>query len=204
MENYKPNSHKSKSEEAQTERPKFEKVIRGNAKVKEKSGVRKFTDVFISEDASSVKSYIFADVLVPAVKKLVSDIVKDGIEIVLYGGTSGRNRRSGGSRADYISYDRFSDRRDDRRDYREPRTKTAYSYKEVVLDNRGDAEEVLDRMYEALKEYRAVTVADFYDILGVSHDYTDRKYGWIDLSNARVVRVRDGYAFDLPKAMPID
>ena len=67
MENYKPNSHKAK-EEASKNVPekKIEKVISGTAKSKKKSEVRKLTDVFISEDVDSVKSYILLDVLVPA------------------------------------------------------------------------------------------------------------------------------------------
>ena len=80
MENYKPNSHKSKEEQKKTsEKKKLDKVISGTAKVKKKSKTGKFADMFISEDARNVKSYIVSDVLIPAAKKLISDIVKDGI-----------------------------------------------------------------------------------------------------------------------------
>lgn len=70
MEEYKPNSHKSK-EEQQTAPPekKVEKVVSGSVKSRKKSEIQKFADVFIQEDAQKVKSYILMDVLVPAVKK---------------------------------------------------------------------------------------------------------------------------------------
>ena len=42
---------------------KVEKVVKGTVKKKKKSEVSKFKDVFISEDANSVKNYIFMDVL---------------------------------------------------------------------------------------------------------------------------------------------
>ena len=187
-----------------SEKKKVEKVINGTAHIKQKSTPRKFADVFISEDASNVKSYIFADVFVPALKKLVSDIVKDGIEMILYGGTGRRSDKSDRFRGDYVSYNKYSDRRDDRRYSSENRTRSGYSYGEVVLDSRGEAEDVLTRMDELIETYGVVSVADLYDLIGVSGNYTDNKYGWMNIRNAEVVRVRDGYLLKLPKAAPID
>ena len=72
-----PNSHKYKAENQNkpgTEK-KVEKVINGTAKVRKKTEARKFADIFISEDVSNVKEYIFMDVLVPGIKKAISDIV---------------------------------------------------------------------------------------------------------------------------------
>lgn len=205
MENYKPNSHKYKSEQQATggERKKLEKVISGTAKAKKKSKAHKLTDVFISEDASSVKTYIFADVLVPALKKLVSDIVKDGIEMILYGETKRSDRRSNGFRGDYVSYNKYSDRRDSYSD-RSVRTRTGYSYDDIILESRGEAEEVLSRMDELIDMYGVVAVADLYDLVGITGNYTDNKYGWTNIRNAEPVRVRDGYMLKLPKALPID
>jgi len=67
-----------------------------------------------------------------------------------------------------------------------------------------DAENVLDRMYDALKEYQIITVFDFYDFAGMDTRPTDRGYGWTNLKNARIDRVRDGYVIRLPKPQPID
>ena len=56
---YTPNSHKYKAEQKQTaEEKKIEKVVSGTVKTKKKSEIKKLTDVFVSEDASNVKSYI--------------------------------------------------------------------------------------------------------------------------------------------------
>lgn len=76
MEEYKPNSHKSKEEQKDlVPEKRVEKVISGTVKPKKKSEMQKFADVFISEDVNNVKSYIVMDVLVPAIKKAISDIV---------------------------------------------------------------------------------------------------------------------------------
>ena len=97
MTEYRSNSHLSKKTEASTPEgeKKIEKVVTGSVKTRDNKG-RKFADIFISEDASNVKSYIIMDVLVPAIKKAVSDIVTDGISMILYGGTGG-NRSKGSS-----------------------------------------------------------------------------------------------------------
>jgi hypothetical protein len=202
--NYKPNSHRSKeNKQSGEERKKLEKVVKGTAKVKKKSEIRKFTDVFISEDSSSVKSYIFADVFVPAVKKLISDIVKDGIEMILYGGTSRKGDRSDRFGAGYISYNKYSDRRDDRRpNY--SRSQSRLNYDDIILETRGEAEEVLSRLDELIDMYGVVSIADLYDLVGISCSYTFEKYGWTNIRNAEIVRVRDGYLLKLPKVGPID
>lgn len=201
MEDYKPNSHKSR-EQGNAEKKKVEKVISGKAKLQQKSGARKFADVFVSEDAANVKSYIFSDVLIPAVKKLITDIVKDGIDMVLYGGT--RSSSSKGIRGDYVSYSRRYDDRDDRYSHRsESRSISKPEY--VTVDTKGDALYVIEQMDALIEEYKVVSVADLYDLVGIEHNYTDNKYGWTNIRNAKPVRLRDGrYAIDLPKALPLD
>lgn len=201
MENieYKPNSNKYK-EEKKSEK-KVEKVVNGKVKVKKKNEFSKIKDVFISEDVANVKSYIFMDVLVPAMKKAISDIVTDGISMILYG-DSGRGKKR--SDTYYVSYDKkYNDRRDDRR-YDRDRVRNRYNLDDIVLETRGEAEEVLTRMDELISAYGIASVADLYDLVGINCDYTDNKYGWTNLRNAEAIRVRDGYVLKLPKALPID
>ena len=204
MEEYKPNSHKSKEEQRESDalpEKKVGKVIVGSAKSKKKGEMQKFADVFISEDVGNVKSYIIMEVLVPAVKKAISDIVTNGIDMILYGET-GRTKKNG--TASKVSYRSYYDKRDDRRDYGSSRTRTGYDYDDVILDNRGEAEEVLSRMDELIATYGLVSVADFYDLVGITGSYTDNKYGWTDIRNASVVRVHDGYTIKLPRALPLN
>lgn len=199
-EEYKPNSHKFREGQAEalTDK-KIEKVVRGKVKTKPRSGMSKITDVFISEDASNVKSYIVMDVLVPAVKKAISDIVRDGIDMILYGESRGRKSSSSSS---YVSYRDYS-RSDDRDRFRDSRTRSGYNHDDIILETRGEAEEVLTRMDELIDTYGVVSVADLYDLIGKSCEYTDNKYGWTNIRNAEPIRVRDGYMLKLPKALPI-
>ena len=198
---YKPNSHRSKvDQKEQPNEKKVQKVVRGKVKTKKKK--TRLKDVFISEDAANVKSYVFMDVLVPAVKKAISDIVRDGIDMILYGEA---HSRKSSSNASYVSYRSYSDRdRREERRYSDSRVRSAYSYDDIILETRGEAEDVLTRMDELIDTYGIVSVADMYDLVGISGNYTDNKYGWTNLRNAEPVRVRDGYMLKLPKPGPIN
>ena len=202
MENYKPNSHKSKEENKalSDEREKLEKVIKGTVKTK-KNEMRKLRDVFISEDVKSVKSYILMDVLVPAIKDAIEDIVTNGIRMVLRGETSARKSSS----ASKISYNRIYDSKiNNDRFARDSSPSLRYSYDDIILESRGEAEDVITRMEEIIEEYGFVRVADLYDLVGITGDYTDNKYGWTSIRSAEPVRVRNGYMLRLPRAVPLN
>lgn len=196
--NYPANSNVSKQEaKPAAEEKRATKVVKGNVRTKTNE-VRKFTDVFISEDINNVKSYILMDVLVPAIKKAVADIVTNGIEMILYGSTSkGRNSSSGSK----VSYRNYYDSRDDRR---ETKTRSGLDYDDFVFDSRGEAEAVLSQMGDIIERFKYVTVADLYDMVDKVPPFTANKYGWTSIRNADVVRDRDGYRLKLPRAMQID
>lgn len=204
--NYKSNSHKSKSEQNnQEERPKVEKVISGTARTKKKGPVKKLVNAFLAEDIHNVKSLLVSDVLIPAAKKVFFDVITRGADMFIYGGTGGGDRRR--PNASKVTYRDYYERRND--DRRPPigsnqSTRSVYDYDEVILDTRTEAEEVLLRMDEIIKTYGVVTVADLYDLVGISDNYTDHRYGWTNIRNAKPERVRDGYILNLPKALPID
>lgn len=202
---YKPNSYKYKEEQknATTEERRVEKVVTGPVKTKKKNGVSKLTDIFIAEDAANVKSYIFMDVLVPAIKKAVSDIVTDGIDMILYGGTGRSKKTSSGSKISYSSY--YSGKKEDR--YEAPHTRSRFDFDDIVFSTRAEAEAVRMQMLEVIDRYDFVTVGDMYDMADLSQPYTSNKYGWTSLNavrSAETVRVRDGYIIKLPKPGPID
>ena len=77
-------------------------------------------------------------------------------------------------------------------------------YDDIVLDKRDEAEDVLSRMDELISTYGMASVADLYELVGVTGNYTDNKYGWTDIRSASAIRVRDGYLLKLPKALPLN
>ena len=195
MEDYKSNSNK------QYDDKKVEQVVVGKVRRKKKSDLRKMTDVFVSEDINNVKSYVVLDVLVPSIKKVISDVVTNGIDMILYGESGGTKKNSNSYR---VSYRNYSDKNDRKIDYSRNTSRNNYNFDDVVLDSRGEAEDVLMSMDDLISRYGMVTVADLYDLIGVTGNYTDNKYGWTDIRNASVVRIRDGYILKLPKVLPIN
>ena len=56
-----------------------------------------------------------------------------------------------------------------------------------------------------IDQYGEATVADFYELVGVTgNGYTDRSYGWKDLKQAYISRVREGFLFNLPRCIELD
>lgn len=202
MQEYVSNSHKSKKEKEANEEKNIERVVSGPVSPRKKSELRKMADAFISDDCSNVKSYVVMEVIVPAIRNLIEDIIIDTTHMIFRGERGSRDRRKNERTPYYRSYERERDR--DRRSYRDSRTYTGYDYENYVIPSRDEANEVLCRMDDLMSMYKTVSVADFYELVGVRCNYTDNKYGWSNLRNARVVPVRDGYVIELPKAMPLD
>ena len=201
-ENLPDNSHKSRADKKQLESPaqsekRVEKVVHGKVTAK-KNEVRTWANMFISEDVTNVKNYIIMDVIIPSVKKAIYDLIVGTLDMSLYGGRGNNSRRPTADKISYVDYNRASSRDDHSRGT--TRTTTGYSYDDITLDTRGEAELVLTRMDEIMEAYDQVRVADLYDLVGITGDYTDNKYGWTNIRNARIVRTRDGYKIEMPRA----
>lgn len=171
----------------------LEKVVTGDVKVKKRSKGRKFIDLFINEDGADIKEYLLLEVFVPAVK----DTILDLMNMIFYGRTRGSKKGS-----TYVSYNSYSDRN------RRPTgrvSRSSYTFDDITVESRGEAEKVLDVLNEMIDRYGEATVADFYDLVGVTgNGYTDRSYGWRDLRQASIQRTRDGYLFLLPRCVELD
>lgn len=199
FEDLKPNSHTYKENQAKPEEKKIEKVVEGKAKIK-KNEVRKFADVFISEDIKNVKSYVLMDILVPAIKNAIIDVVTDGVNMIFKGDT-GRSSKARSST--YVSYRDYS-RRDDRRAIGSERERSRFDYDDIVFESRAEAERVREKMEGVIDQYGVVTVNDLFDMADLTAPYTSNKYGWTSIRNSEIVRTREGYVIKLPRAVPID
>ena len=199
MDDYKPNSYKYKEQQkALASDKKIEKVVKGTVKTRKRNGVTKLKDVFVNEDTKNVKSYIFRDVFVPAIKKLLYDIVNDGASMLLFGNTSTGRKKTIGSN---VSYRQFYDTKvEDRRSVSSSR----FDYDDLIFESRGEAEAALSKMGEVIDVYGTVSVADLYDMCDLTAPYTSNRYGWSNIQTAEVARLRDGgYVLKLPRALPI-
>lgn len=156
----------------------------------------------------NLKEMIIDDVIVPGIKNLISSVsdslletVGDIVDVALFGERRSKKRGSrNSSRTSYSGYYEKS---------RNDRTKKDIHrmdrMQDVTFDNRYDAEEVLGALRDVLEETDEVSVADYYELAGVSHTYMDRRYGWTNLVNSYISKNRDGdYIINFPKPRMLD
>lgn len=203
MDNYQPNSHRYReTKSAERDKKPVQKVITGTAKVRQKSEARKLADKFVSDDAHNLKSYVVDDFVIPMIKKLIVNSIRITAETI-FGESSNIARDYRDSKVPYVSYDRFSGGgRDVRRD--DPRSRSKFDYNNIGFERRGDAEMVLDLMDNMLREYGQVSISDMYEAAGLpAPPYTSGKYGWTNLSDARIVRQGDEYVITMSRPRPL-
>ena len=195
MSELRSNSNKSRKAAADK---KIEPVANGKVIKRKKNEIQKFADLFFAEDKDSIKSFIFRELFIPECKKIISDIV----DALLYGASEKRSReKRPGSRIAYNSI--VDDDYRGRRNYAAVKTQ-GYDYGDIILNSRGEAEMLMTQLEAIIEQYDFASVADLYDLMGVTHSYTDNDYGWYSIATAEAVRLRDNtYTIKLPKAKPL-
>lgn len=202
-----PNSEASKR--VQAEKENLEQITKGQVIRKKKPLRKKFSEVFIAGSARTAVGYAIWDVLLPAAKDTVVEVITQGVERLFFG----ESRRRGSippqsGPAGYVNYQRMSGPYGARRMTSPQRVlsrqaRARHDFDEIVLESRTDAEEVIDRLFELVSRYESATVADLYELVGLASGHTDHRWGWTDLRGAGVSRTRDGYLLDLPEPVPL-
>lgn len=195
---YPTNSHRAKEEQSiapAEERRKVEKVVTGVVKPKKKNEFGKLVELFISQDAPKIGSFVMHDILVPAFKKAVMG----SIDMLLNGG------HGSGYTPDYsskpkIRYSQYAEEPNYRKATGTVVAKSNVEYADIQYPSRGAAERVLLAMRDIHAEFQSVTLAELYEMSGLDHPYTYTKYGWTSLRDAKIVRRGDGYFIELPPA----
>lgn len=189
-----------------------EEPIKLRGKVESKRSIR---SEFIKDDAPHIGAYLLYDILLPAIRDLISDIGHSTIDMAMGYDDRGSYRRgrssySYGRRDDhYVSYSRMYDDRDrrrrDRDDERYYERRRSRDIESIIFEYREDAEDVLDRLCDYLERYGVVPVSYFYDICGetVHGDFTKDDWGWTSLERAQIRRVRKGFIIEFPQIKPI-
>lgn len=208
------NSQSPKPEKADADEPKrLLKVVDGTVIRKKRSLGSRFTDVFGGTDGRNVADYVIFEVLAPALKDMLYDAVTSAVEQALFRGgrpSSGGRRPNPTSRGgnSHTNYNRVSSPSMSRRDETRPpprRSRDTFNFDEVILASRRDAEGVINRMIDTIHRYDAVSVNDFYELIGENADHTGEKWGWVDLheDNTGVRPFKGGYMLVLPRPEPL-
>ena len=171
---------------------------------------KKLADTFINGDLDSVKSYLIFEVLIPSIKETIAELVNRGINMLLFDDYRSSSKKNSQTVVSYRNYSTNSTQRYPDR----PTSRKVRDYQDIIFKNvdedgnhvnaRGAAEEVLTSLINLIEDYGNATIADLYDLVGRTGEFTDHKYGWKNLASAGVERVRDGYRLDLPRPIFIE
>lgn len=213
-----PNSHKYKAEKANGgdkkepgSREKVSPIVKRDQVVSTKKPLgKKFAETFMTEDTKDVKSWLLMDVIIPGVKNTILDI----LSMMFFGEVDsrrgrGKRRRYDDDRHDYSSYyggsssnrERRSSRRKDNSYYD---SDDRVDFRNIVLRNRDDAEDLIEEMRRRIKSEGSVSVATLLDLVDVPGRYTDNNWGWDDDRDIGIRRVSSGYLIDVAEPKYLD
>lgn len=212
-----PNSHKYKAEKANgggqdpKSREKVSPIVKRDQVVSTKKPLgKKFAETFMTEDTKDVKSWLLMDVIIPGVKNTILDI----LSMMFFGEVDsrrgrGKRRRYDDDRRDYSSYYGGSSSSRERRGSR--RKENSYydsddrvDFRNIVLRNRDDAEDLIEEMRRRIKSEGSVSVATLLDLVDVPGRYTDNNWGWDDDRDIGIRRVSSGYLIDVAEPKYLD
>ena len=199
------NSFKSKQAEKEPEKKDLQPVVNGPVKSKKPSPFRKMADILINPGVDNLRDYIVFDVVIPAIRSMFSDALISSVEMIF--GT--RRPTNGTAKTSYTGYWKSSNNKGvQTTSLQEPDryilAKSQRDFDNVIVENRWEAEEVIDQMVTCIQEYGSVSIADFYDLVSMPSNFTDNKYGWTNLATASIERVGGGYLIKLPPTVKLD
>lgn len=195
------------------ERKSLDKVVAGKPKkVKKGLASRLVTGVLGPEGLPGIGQYVSEEIIVPAIKNIIVDAVTSGINMVMYGDSSKGGQPRGGPRN--VPYNNYGGAHRPTVNYtsrytsEQPRpsdrlvTRSRHGIEEYVIEQREDAAHVLTTLTENADMYGTVSIADYYDLIGVPSEYTDNNYGWTleTISHTNMRPVRGGFVIKFPPA----
>lgn len=182
-------------------------VTSGAVTTRKPSQGRKFLSAFFKSDIKTLKEYLIEDQIIPSLQ----EIALRTFEMLIFGDSS-RSSASGskGRGPGWTEKKQYNKSGSVTRSASRSGEKSSGMSKfipevdEVYLETRGDAERTVEYLKYLLDEYDEVTVADLYESVGKTADWSLNSLGWTDLDNVYVTHTRWGYRIELPRPEPLD
>jgi hypothetical protein len=198
----------SNSNKVKTEPKKVEKVVTSGVVTQKKTIGKKFLELFAPDDVGGITNYIIYEVLIPSAKNTMFDIVRGTFDMIKQSAEAaifGENRPINTDRnRTHVSYNNYSSTTSPRREPSRSLNPKRYNFDDIVITDKAEAESVIHHLVDLTMDFGQATVSDLYDLVGKTDQFTDRRYGWTDLSRATTRRVRDGHLLVLPNPRMLD
>lgn len=183
-----------------------EKKVIAKAKVQKKSAIKEALRTFFVQDLPEIAEHLVVNVAIPAAKNAITDMVTQGIQQLLYGGSDLRRRPTSGYTS-YSSYSRtnhgtgyYESHRSERRD---PSRNKPTNVEDLVFDTRGDALDVIGFVADTIEQYGQVSVADLMSSVGIQPRYTDERWGWTTTDAFEIRQIREGWLVSADRPEPL-
>lgn len=203
MEEHASNSNKSRNF---PEKREATAVVNKPADQREPGLVSKLISTFIHEDIRSVKTYLWKDILSPALKRSAVEAVKMFLHVDSPSMPSGSNSKT--SYYDY--YEKRGPRRGAITEHPSEERRIVHDYMSTRFHSRSDAEAVKAELESIIEASGYTTINDFYVAASMEpRDYTYDNWGWGDLRGAVIkseYSYKDActyYCLKLPHAHPV-
>lgn len=198
-----------------TDAPKREKIISGS--IRKKSLGQKFADFFLDE-GKSFGDHLIKGILIPMAKETILSVVENageafrmGVVTAMFGEeASSRMSRTTQRPGTRIDYSRTStaaaNQRSTSATYNRPTQRRSDRVEEVEVENRADADILIEDLQAVIDDVGHCSVGDYYERSGAAVPRsTDEEWGWDDLRAARVIPIGQGrYAIRMPTPRPLN
>lgn len=198
---------KAKPAVSKPEEKQIEKVaLSGKVVKKKKTGFARFLERFFGDDIPNVKDYLIDDIAIPAVKNTIDSLICSATGILLFGDAGRRRTSNGGGYyggRPYTNYGSYYSGGGGQSVASRQNLRPKRPFDDLIFDIRGDADRILQGMFDVLETYGRVSVADLKGLLDISQEFTDNNWGWTNLDGSDIRRVKEGFVLVLPDVVSL-
>lgn len=203
MGEYSSNSNTTRGIPDKKEKQSAVSVVQKPAEQRDPGVLAKLLSTFIHEDIRSVRTYLWKDILSPALKRSAVEAVKMFLHVESPSGGSNNNPGK-------TSYYNYYDRRGAVTEHPREERRIVHDYLSTRFYSRSDAEAVRIELESIIEANGYTTINDFYIAASMEpRDYTYDNWGWGDLRGAIIkseYSYKDNctyYCLKMPHAHPV-
>lgn len=197
-------------EEVTDTRPVIKAKQVAQGKVRKQGVLQKFGRYILEDTIASAKEHTLKEILLPGIRNLIFDTFNEMVATMLFGDDAPRpvstyRTGNGGRRGGPTSYYKYYDDKQRRESGRHGSYRDMpYDPDDITLDTRAQANAALDELDFIIHKYGQASIATYYDIVGVTGEWQDNRYGWRSIRGASIKPVRDGFMILLPPTIVLD
>lgn len=167
------------------------------AKVRKQNALQRLGKAIVEDSIENAKERAFGDIIVPGFKTLIFDTFTEILSIMLFNESGGayRPRTGAPKRGDRTSYRSYYDKGVKKYETHD----IPFDPDTIIVSTLSEAHQVLDELANIISTYGQASVAEYYDIVGISSNWTDNRYGWTNIHSASIKPVRDGFELIMPR-----